>query len=50
MAYQLVCWGILGIALALLALAPWESLWSVLRARARARARLLRSPRRHLRW
>jgi hypothetical protein len=46
MAYQLVCWGILGIALALLALAPWESLWSVLRARAR----LLRSPRRHLRW
>jgi hypothetical protein len=45
MAYQLVCWGILGIALALLALASWESLWSVLHTRAR----LVRRARRRLR-
>jgi hypothetical protein len=45
MAYQLVWWGLVGVGLALLALAPWESFWSVLRTRAR----LVRSARRHLR-
>jgi hypothetical protein len=45
MAWQLVWWGLVGVGLALLALAPWESFWSVLRTRAR----LVRSARRHLR-
>ena len=45
MVYQLVCWGVSGVALALLALAPWESFWSALRTPAR----LMRSARRPLR-